>query len=135
MRRCRSVGTGTSPVISRASGSTTPSTTMAKAPAVGDRLGVGADGRGSVGVAALDAEAADRVERLRRQADMAHDRNAALDEEADGLRHAAAALELHGAAAGLLQDPRGGPEGAPRALLIGAERQIDDDERPPASRA
>ena len=97
-------------VISRASGSTTASTHHGEGSGRGHRLGIGADRLRRMRVAALHLEAADGVERLRRQADMAHDRDAALDQEADGLRHALAAFELHRAAAGLLQDPRGGPE-------------------------
>ena len=55
---------------------------------LGHRLGVGLDRRPVVLVAALRAERADGVDRLRRQADMAHHRHAALDQEGDGLRHA-----------------------------------------------
>src|ERR1700724_3560973 len=47
---------------------------------------------------------------------------AALDKKRDGFRHAAAAFDLDGAAAGLLQDPGGRHEGLLPRRLIGAER-------------
>src|SRR5262245_54298181 len=60
--------------------------------------------------ATLSAERADGVDRLWREADMAHGRHAALDQKGDGLGHAAAALELDRSAAGLLHHPRSRPE-------------------------
>ena len=60
---------------------------------------------------------------------MAHHRDAAVGEIADGLRHMRAALDLDGAAAGLLQHPRRVAEGDRRAFLIGAERHVHDHER------
>src|SRR5262249_10282747 len=65
--------------------------------------------------ATLSAERADGVDRLWREADMAHGRHAALDQKGDGLGHAAAALELDRSAAGLLHHPRRRHEG----LLLG----------------
>jgi hypothetical protein len=58
---------------------------------------------------------------------MAHDRNAPVDEEADGVRHLRPALELHRVAAGFLQYPGGAGEGLRRAFLIGAERHVHGD--------
>src|SRR6516165_12154902 len=49
---------------------------------------------------ALRAKRADGVDRLRGEADMAHDRDATFDQESDGLGHTATAFELHGTAAG-----------------------------------
>ena len=80
--------------------------------------------------AALRLEAAEDVDRLRRQPDMRHHRNAALAEEADGLAHALAAFELDGAALGFLHHHRRIAERLLRAFLIGAERHVDDDQRP-----
>ena len=54
---------------------------------------------------AARAIAAEHVDRLRRQADMADHRNAALGEEVDGLRHRLAAFQLDRRAAGLLHAP------------------------------
>ena len=59
-------------------------------------------------LAPLRAERAERVDRLRRQPDMAHHGNAALGQERHSLGHAGAAFELHRAALGLLQDPHRG---------------------------
>ena len=61
---------------------------------------------------------------------MGHHRDAALGEEANGLGHPGPAFELDRAAAGFLQDSRRGAEGLLAAFLVGAERQVDDDERP-----
>ncbi len=76
---------------------------------------------------ALGAEAAQRVDRLRLEADMAHHRHAAIDQIADGVGHLGAALQLDPGGAGLGHDAGTGAEGLGRALLIGAERQVDDD--------
>ena len=79
-------------------------------------------------VAALGPKSPDRVDRLRGEADMAHHRHAALDQERDGLGHAAPAFELDGAAAGLLQHARAGREGLLPGLLVAAERHVDHDQ-------
>ncbi len=68
-----------------------------------------------VGVAAR-AVAAERVDRLRRQPDMAHHRNAATHEKRDRLGHFLAAFELDRGAAGLGQHARGGAERLLRAI-------------------
>ena len=78
--------------------------------------------------AALRLEAAEDVDRLGRQPDVRHHGNAALDEIVDGFRHAPPALEFDGAAVGLLHHLRGVAEGDGGALLVGAERHVDDDE-------
>jgi hypothetical protein len=75
-------------------------------------------------------EAAEHVDRLRRQADMGHHRNAALAQIMNGLGHAGAAFQLDGAALGLLDHLGGVVEGLRRALLIGAEWHVDDHQRP-----
>ncbi len=59
---------------------------------------------------------------------MPHDRNPALDQKGDGLRHAAAALELDRSAAGLLHHPRSRHEGLLLRCFIRAEWHVDDDE-------
>jgi hypothetical protein len=61
---------------------------------------------------------------------MGHHRNAALAQIMHGLGHAGAALQLDGAALGLLDDLGGVVEGLRRALLIGAERHVDHHQRP-----
>jgi hypothetical protein len=61
---------------------------------------------------------------------MGHHRNAALTEIMDGLRHASAAFQLDGAALGLLHHLRRVVKSLARALLIGAERHVDDHQRP-----
>ena len=64
---------------------------------------------------------------------MRHDRNAAIDEVADRFRHASAALNLNSATVGLFHYLRAVSEGDGRALLVGAERHVDDDERTPGT--
>ena len=92
---------------------------------LGHRLGVGQHLFGLRIVAAAGAVAAERIDRLRGQPDMADHRNAALRQEGDGRRHRLAALELHRRGAGLLQHPRGVAERLLGAFLIGAERHVD----------
>jgi hypothetical protein len=60
---------------------------------------------------------------------MAHDRHAALNQEGDGLRHAPAAFEFDRAAAGFLEHARRRGERLFLRGLVGAERQVDDDQR------
>ena len=61
---------------------------------------------------------------------MRHHRDAARDEEADRAGHALAALQLDRRAAGRRHQPGGAAERLLAALLIGAERQVDDHQRP-----
>ncbi len=60
---------------------------------------------------------------------MAHDRNAAPDEEGGGLRHMSTAFHLDGTGHGFLENARGIAESLLGAFLIGAERHVDDDQR------
>ena len=123
------VGIGIALVIFAANGSVIASSTTEKAPGLAHDARVLLDRRPLVATAPLRAEAAQHVDRLRRQPDVGHDGNAAIGEKADGLRHAPAALELDRAALGFLDDLSGIVEGVARALLIGAEGHVDDDER------
>ena len=92
----------------RPSGSATASITMEKAPASATASGVRLNRRPIAFVAPLGAERSNRVDRLGREADMAHDRHTAFDQKRNGLRYAPAALDLDCAAAGLLHHPSGG---------------------------
>ena len=69
------------------------------------------------------------MRRLRTEADMAEHRNPALDQKSDGRRNAFARFDLDRLTAGLLHHARGGAEGGLGALLVGAQRQVDDDKR------
>ena len=60
---------------------------------------------------------------------MPHHRHAALGQEGDGLRHARAAFDLDGAAAGFLQHARGVHEGLLLGRLVRCKRHVDDDQR------
>ena len=79
--------------------------------------------------APLDLVAAHGVHGLRGEADVAHHRDAGVDEALDDLRRALSALQLDGAAAGLLHDPGGVAHRALPAGLVGAERHVDHDVR------
>jgi len=81
-------------VMRRASGSITPSITTLKGTGIGDGACIFDDPFGGGFVAPLDAETAHRVQRLRRQTNMAHDRNAAFDEERGRFCHGATAFQL-----------------------------------------
>jgi hypothetical protein len=76
---------------------------------------------------ALHLVTAEDVYRLRRQADVAADRDAALDEEFDGRCHFAAAFELDHLGTGRHQRD-GVAEGLFRRFLIAAEGHVGDDE-------
>ena len=107
-----------------------PSTTTREGAGLGDGVRVGDDAGGLGVIAALGAEAAERVDRLRLQPDMAKHGDAALDQEADGFGHGLAALELDAGAAGFSHDSGGIAEGLGGLLLVAAERHVDDDAGP-----
>src|SRR5262249_61748602 len=99
-------------------GSRTGPATARKAAASRSRQGVGLD-RLPVGfVAALRADRADGVDRLRGQADVPHYRHAALAEERNRIGHAAPAFELDRPAVGLLHHARAIGEGLFLRLLV-----------------
>ena len=85
--------------------------------------------------AALHLEAAGRVDRLRHQPDMAHDRDAALGQKPHGVGHLGTAFELDRGATGLGQNPRRAAERLLARFLIAAERHVDDHQRLRTSRA
>ena len=123
------VGAAIDWVTARATGSTIPSITMAKAPASAMARASASSSFCPSSLLALHAKAAHRVDRLRGQPDMAHHRHAAADQERHRLRHVRAALQLDRAGAGLLQHARGVAERLLAAFLVGAERHVDDDQR------
>src|SRR5262249_32975181 len=119
------VGISTAAVMRRAEGAGPRPDPSPRAPRAGGAPAASPD-RPPTGLAAtLSAKRADGVDRLRREADMAHGRHAALDQKGDGVGHAAAALELDCSAAGLLHHPRRRHEGLLLGRLVGAERHID----------
>ena len=128
------VGQATALVASAAISSSTPSMTS-EAARLGDRAW---RRRGSCAASAsllaARAVAAERVDRLRGQADMADHRDAARGEEGDRRGHRLAALELDRRRAGLLEHARGVAERLLGRLLIGAERHVDRDQRMPDPR-
>ena len=93
-----------------------------------DGVGVGEDPLGRV-AAALDPVAAEGVLALRGEADVGHHRDAALAEAGDLRGHLDAALELHAVGEALLHEAGGGGVGLLRRGLVGAERQVADDQR------
>ena len=93
-----------------------------------DRVGVVEDAVGGV-AAALHAVAAEAVLALRGEADVGHHRDAAAGAAARSGGHLGAALELDGVGAGLLHEADGGEVALLGRGLVGAERQVADDER------
>jgi hypothetical protein len=83
----------------------------------------------AVGRAPLRAVAAQRRGRLRREAHVAHHRDAGVHDRLRALRHDAPALELDGIAAGLLDEALGRGDRLLVRGLIGAERQVADEQR------
>ena len=123
------VGIGMALVMRSASGAVIASSTTAKAPASETSRASSSMAVPLIDRAALGFESADHVHGLRRKSDVGHDRNAAIDKIADRLRHAPAAFEFDGAAIGFLHHLRGVAKRDRRALLVSAERHVDDDER------
>ncbi len=77
---------------------------------------------------ALDPDLADRVDRLGRQADVAHHRDPGLDDRLDRARRADATFDLDGLGTTLLEES----PGILQCLVgvgIGEERHVGDDER------
>ena len=119
-------------MISAATALGIASKTSEKQPASCSATRLAGDPRGRLGGAALGAVAAERGGRLRRQPDVAHDRDAGGDDRAgarDG--HRAAALELDRVAARLLDEPHRGRHGLLVGDLVGPEREVGDQERRP----
>ena len=80
--------------MAAASCSGTSSRTIGEGAGLLDRQGVGEELAAGLAGLALDAVAAELVDRLRRQADVAHDRDAGPDDRLDGAGAALAAFEL-----------------------------------------
>jgi hypothetical protein len=79
--------------------------------------------------AALDAETAQRVLRLRGEAQVRHHRDARRHHRLDVRREARPTLQLHGVRPGLLHEPDGGGEGLLGVHLVAAERQVGHHQR------
>ena len=106
---------------------------MQKAPASATALASADDLLRFVGALAARAIAAEHIDRLRGQADMADHRNAAMGQEVDGRRHRLAAFQLDRRAAGFLHDPRRAGERLFGRAFIASERHVDRDQRVPAA--
>ena len=101
---------------------------MAKQPASAERDRVVDDRLRGVELLALHLEAAERVDRLRRQPDVAHDGDLGVEDGRDRVEPLAPAFELHRAGAGA--DERGGVvHGLVAAHVVAEPRQIADDQR------
>ena len=91
--------------------------------------------RRRLGGLALGLEAAEGGGGLRRQADVAHHRDAGADDRPRPLDGGAAALELDGVAAGLLDEALGVLDRLLVRALVGAERHVADQQRASSGRA
>ena len=105
------------------------SKTIAKQPASCSASASSSTRAGALGRAALGAVAAERRRGLRREADMAHHRDAGAHDRPRAVGHRAATLELDGVAAGLLDEAVRGADGLRVGRLVGAERQVADEQR------
>ena len=77
----------------------------------------------------LQPVAAELVERLRREADVAHHGNLFLDEPPDHFEAAAPAFELDGLGAALLDEAQRGAHGVRLARVVGAVGHVGDQQR------
>ena len=116
-------------LISAASGAGTSSSTIEEAPAASTQLRVGPQPVGLGSVPAPDPVAAELVNRLRRQADVPHDRYPHPDQGPDGLGHPLSPFKLDSLRAGLLHDPPGVAQGLFDRHLVGQEGQIHEHQR------
>ncbi len=94
-----------------------------------ERLGIFQQPGAGIGLPALNPVPAERVDRLRREAEVSHHRDADLHEGADRLGHVPAAFQLHAVGPALLQNPARIAERLGDRDLIGQERQIHEHER------
>ena len=78
---------------------------------------------------ALGAVAAEHRRRLRRQPDVTHDRDAGANDRAGAVGGGAAALELDGVGARLLDEAVRGVDRLRVGRLVGPERQVADQQR------
>ena len=85
--------------------------------------------RASRGPPPLDLEAAEGVHRLRRQAEVPHDRDLGREDRLDHREALDAALELHRPAAPLDDEARRVAHGVLGGRVVGEVRQVADDER------
>jgi hypothetical protein len=82
---------------------------------------------------ALHPVPAEGVHRLRGQPQVRHHRDSGLHQFLHLVHHPLAAFELDRVRPGFLQEPDRGGQGLARRDLVGAERQVRDDHRPPGA--
>jgi hypothetical protein len=93
-----------------------------------DGVGVAEELFGGVGGLTLDAEAAEGVDGLGREADVSHNGNFGFGEAGDELETALAAFDFDSFGAGFLDEADGVAEGFGDVGVIGAEGHVGDDE-------
>ena len=99
-----------------------------EAAGLGERDRVVDERPGGLEVLALHPEAAERVDRLRREAEVAHHRDLGVEDRAHRVEPLAATLELHRAGAGADQPRRVG-DGLGGGHVVAEPGQVADDER------
>ena len=125
------VGTSSAAETRAATGAGTASRTIANAPASCSASASSKSCFAAVARPALSLEAAELRGGLRRQADVAHDPDVRVGDRAHAREHPAGALELDDVRAALLDHPDRARDRLLVRDLVGAERQVADDERPP----
>ena len=112
-----------------ATGAGTASATMAKHPAACSWSGLGDDRRRLAALASLGAVAAQGGGRLRREPDVAHDRDAGGDDRLGAPADVPPRSSFTAWSAALLDETDGGRHGLGVGDLVGAEGQIGDEQR------
>ena len=125
------VGMASRSVMARASSAGTSSSTTAKAPGLLDGHRIGEERPGRLPGAALDPVAAELADRLRRQADVAHDRDAAADDGLDRPARADAALDLDGLRVRVAEEAPGVLDRLLHRDAVAQEGHVADDEGAP----
>ena len=123
------VGTATVSVTIRATPSGTASSTIAKQPASASATASSTSLPRGVELLALHLEAAERVDGLRREADVAHHRDLGVEDRPDRFDAFAPAFELHRAGAGPDQCGRVADGLAP-GDVVAEPREVAHDQRP-----
>ena len=123
------VGIASSSEMRRATWAGTASSTSREAPGRFERPSVREQCKRLLGGTTLGLEPSEHRRRLRRQPEVAHDRNPCGDDALDPGEHHSCALELDGVGSGLLDEA----DGIPSRILVGdlerPERHVSDDQR------
>ena len=129
------VGMRSSRVICAASSRGMDSSTIENAPAASTARASRRSCSAASSGFALHAESAERVHRLRRQADMAHHRNFGFHQPRDAIHAPLAAFDFHGFGAGFFHEAQALRTASASSIVIAAVGHVRDQQRSPHAAA